>query len=121
MSPLTYSLVRFPKINLYPLRFSLTLIFDRGGEITGVGSRNWCCLNSAAAGATAADDDGATSAAADGNNGVASAAADVDFDAFSLLVGEKMRVEIGEVGEDICNDDASGARAVDEVDEEAAD
>ena len=32
-----------------------------------------------------------------------------------------MRVEIGEVGEDICNDDASGARAVDEVDEEAAD
>ena len=99
-----------PQKNLYPPRLSLTLIFDRGGEITGIGSRNWCCLNSAAAGATAADDDGATSAAAD-----------VDFDAFSLLVGEKMRVEIGEVGEDICNDDASGARAVYEVDEEAAD
>ena len=46
-------------------------------------------------------------------------AAELDFDAFSLLVGEKMRAEIGEVGEDIGTGDVGAAGAADEVEDGA--
>ena len=63
------------------------------------------------------EDDGAA------ENAVADAVwnADFDFCDFLRLVWVFERVEFDEIDEDVCNDCAGGARAVDEVDEEAAD
>ena len=46
-------------------------------------------------------------------------AAEFDFDAFFLLVGEKLKVEIVDVDEDIGIDDAGAASAADDVEDGA--